>query len=143
MKRSHLIRTMCTWTMSKEAERRLEAFEMWIYRRILKIPWTAKVTNEEVLKRIGREKNLLRQIRTRQMKFFGHITRHNTLEKLVTQGHINGSKSRGRQRHTYLTSLRKATSDLKFNWEYSRATEDREQWRIMIGNVWRRQATDK
>ena len=132
-----------TWTINKEAEKKIEALEMWIYRRMLKIPWTAKITNNEVIRRIGRDKCLLNNIRTRQMKFFGHVTRHNTLEKLVTSGQFRGTRSKGRQRTTYVTALRKTTTELDHNWQLVRAAEDREEWRLMIGNVLRRQAKDK
>ena len=126
------------WTLLKESEDRLEAMEMWIYRRILKIPWTDKVSNKEVLERMGKERCLLSKIRMRQLKFFGHVYRHETMEKLAVSGMIEGKRKRGRQRTTYLTSLRRATSDESSNVTFARMADDRQVWRSMIGNVHKR-----
>ena len=63
---------MHAWTMRKEDERRLGAFEMWTYRRKEKISWKEHKTNEEVLKTIGEERSLIRAIKSRQKKWIGH-----------------------------------------------------------------------
>ena len=69
------------WTLTKDLEKRLEATELWFIRRILKISWTEKKSNEEVMRMAGYERALLRKIRERQLQFFGHINRTNGLEK--------------------------------------------------------------
>ena len=114
---------------------RLNTMEMWIYRRIVKIPWTDKVSNKEVPARMRKERWLLSKIRMRQSKFFGHVYRHETMEKLAVSGMIEGKRKRGRQRTTYLTSLRRATSDESSNVTFARMADDRQVWRSMIGNI--------
>ena len=60
-----------TWTINKEEIRRLEAVEMWMWRRMEKISWSEKITNEEVLKRVGEEKQLMNMIRYRKKNWLG------------------------------------------------------------------------
>ena len=62
-----------TWTITKVMKTRIEAFELWAYRRMLKISWTQKVTNKEVLSRMKMKKRLLTIIQLRKLKYFGHI----------------------------------------------------------------------
>jgi len=95
------------WTISAQMERRLEAAEMWFLRRMFRVSWTDHVANEAVLRKAGREKSLLKCIRKRQMQFLGHIMRKDGLENLTITGKIEGKRSRGRQRITYLESLSK------------------------------------
>jgi hypothetical protein len=84
--------------------RRLKAFEMWLYRRILKIPWTDRVTNVEVLNRMGKDREILRSIKTRKLQYLDHIMRGHkySIPQLVSQGKINGKRSRGRRRISWL-----------------------------------------
>ena len=63
------------WTKSRALGRRLEAAEMWLMRKILKIKWTDKITNEEVVRRVGEKRSLLATIIARQMEIFGHVIR--------------------------------------------------------------------
>ena len=69
------------WTISKEMRRRLEAAELWFIRRMLRVPWTARRTNEEVLQMAGVKKELKTQIRKRQFGFLGHVLRGRELER--------------------------------------------------------------
>ena len=87
-----------SWTISAEMKRKMEAMEMWCYRRMLKISWTEFVSNEKVLGQDKEEQQILVSITQRQLKFFGHIVRENNLERLVLEGKIDGSRSRGRQK---------------------------------------------
>ena len=95
------------WTISQKMRSRLEAAEMWFYRRMDKIPWVDKVTNEEVLARIGVKRSLIKEIYRSQMNFFGHVMRQNGIERLVTTGKIEGKRARGRQRETFVGILSK------------------------------------
>ena len=61
-----------TWTITKSLLSRLDAFEMWVYRRVLKISWTEKITNEEVLRRIGTDREIVRQFKNRKLQYLGH-----------------------------------------------------------------------
>ena len=77
------------------------------------------------------------------MKFFGHIRRHESLEKVVVSGYIAGKRTPGRQRLAYLTSLCTATSEIESNNSYTQKVDDRDVWRSTIGNVLQEQATVK
>src|SRR6218665_1281604 len=95
-----------TWTMRKEDIKRLEAFEMWTWRRMEKVSWTEHKTNEEILEEIletiREERSLIRTIKTRQKKWIGHNLRGESLLKTVIEGKMLGKRSRGRPRQTML-----------------------------------------
>ena len=82
-----------TWTITGSMTKRLSAFEMWCYRRMLRISWTEKVSNEEVLERAKIKKRLHNIIQTKKLQYFGHIIRQNgdTLHRTVLDGKVNGS----------------------------------------------------
>ncbi|GFO16834.1 hypothetical protein PoB_004333900 [Plakobranchus ocellatus] len=84
------------WTISKQIQNKLEATEMWFPRRMLRIPWTAKKTNERVLNEANKRRTLVRTIRKRQATFLGHVMRRGKLEHLVTTGKFEGKRTRGR-----------------------------------------------
>ena len=67
-----------TWTITKSLLSRLDAFEMWVYRRVLKILWTEKITNEGVLRRMGTDREIVRQFKTKNLQYLGHLIRHET-----------------------------------------------------------------
>ena len=87
------------WTINKEMERKLAAVEMWFIRRMMRISWTEKKSDESVLKDANLERSLIKTIRKRQLTFLGHICRHKGLEHLSITGKIEGKRSRGRQRN--------------------------------------------
>ena len=78
---------------------------MWFLRRMQRIPWTARVTNVRVMEMAGVRRELLGTVRKRQLKFLGHLLRHDCLEKTVFLGMIEGRKVRGRQRLKFGASL--------------------------------------
>ena len=82
---------------------------MWFLRRMLKIKWTDKVTNEEVLRRAGTRRWMMNTVAKRHTSFFGHIIRKQGLENLATTGKILGRKSRGRRRRQYLDQIKEWT----------------------------------
>ncbi|GFO15137.1 RNA-directed DNA polymerase from mobile element jockey [Plakobranchus ocellatus] len=86
------------WTISKQIQDKLEATEMWFLRGMLRIPWTAKKTNERILNETNKRRLLVRTIRKRQATFLGHMMRREKLEHLVTTGKLEGKRSRERQR---------------------------------------------
>ena len=125
-----------------ETRKRLEAAEMLFFRRMLRISWTEKRTNESILEETNQERSLINTIRKRQLKFLGHICRHRGLEFLSLTGKIEGKRSRGRQRITFLESLNSwVTGNNKDNLTFLRMTENRDKWRIMIADVCSRQGT--
>ena len=81
----------------------LEAAEHWFLRRMLRIPWTDKVSKCEVLRRAGVGKELMQDMISRQMTFLGHVIRKDELEKVVLTGDVEGTRDRGNQRETFLT----------------------------------------
>ena len=89
-----------TWTITKPIQKKIEAveLEMWFWRRMLKIPWTAKRTNVEAMEEAGLTRSLVNRIRKQQATFVGHILRRKGLEHLVITGKMEGRRGRGRQR---------------------------------------------
>ena len=130
------------WTLTPELERRLEAAEMWFVRRIMKISWTEKKSNEEVMHSAGYRRCLMNNIRKRQLDFFGHINRADGIERQILCGKISGTRSRGRQRTKFTDSLNrfKTGSSSPIN-ELIRETGNREEWRSMTADVCNRPGT--
>ena len=113
-----------TWTLRKEDIRKLEALEMWLWRRMEKISWTDKVTNEEVLNRVGVQRQLINILRNRKKSWIGHVLRGNGLLKEVIEGRMEGKRARGRPRLARLDEIMKGSYvDMK------RRTEDRGGWK--------------
>ncbi|GFR73885.1 hypothetical protein ElyMa_003879900 [Elysia marginata] len=81
------------WTITKEIQRKIEAAEMWFFRRMLRVPWTAKKTNEEFLKETETTRSLMNRIRRRQAKFVGHIMRREGLENLIKPEEWRGRRA--------------------------------------------------
>ena len=87
------------WTLTESIEKKITAFEMWIYRRISHTLWSDKVTNQHVLQKINiKSTELVQMIRTGQAKFFGHIRRHDSLQRVILEGKVEGQRGRGRKR---------------------------------------------
>jgi len=113
-----------TWTMRKEDIKRLEAFEMWIWRKMEKISWMEHITNEEVLNMVDEERDIIRTIRERQRKWIGHTLRSDSLLRTVIEGRMEGRKTAGRPRQMMLDWMMKDG--------YSRLKEEAqnlEEWR--------------
>ena len=123
-----------TWTISKQTHNLLEDVEMWFLRRMMRISWTAKKTNESVLNEANETRRLITAIRKRQAKFIGHVMRQKQLENLVTTGKLNGTRSRGRPREKLLDGLSIWMRSQKPSALLS-ITPDREEWRTMIANA--------
>ena len=92
-------------TLSTAMHKRLEATEMWFYRKILRITYTDRIKNGDLLSRIDMKRQLIKKVRRQQMKFFGHVIRNEDIENLVISGKIEGKRSRGRARMTYVTRV--------------------------------------
>lgn len=127
------------WTISAQMAKRLEATEMWFFRRMLRISWTDHVTNQEILQRVGRKKTLMMTLR-RQLKFLGHVMRKEGMENLTLTGRIEGMRSRGRQRLTLMGSLsgwlgQYVNSEKVTVKELFRMTRDRWAWKSLIADV--------
>lgn len=130
-----------TWTLKVQEMNRLESFETWIYRRMLKIPWTAHITNTEVYNRIGRERELLNIIKIRKTSYLGHILRNEKYHvlQLIVKGKIEGKRGLGRKKLSWLRNIRNWTH-LTFE-ELIRKAENREDFANVIANLHERDGT--
>ena len=119
-----------TWTLRKDDIRRLEAFEMWLWRRMMKISWTQHVTNEEVLSMVEEHRSLIATIRKAHTKWMGHILRHDSLLKKVIEGRLWGKKTPGRPRAMMLDwLLKQKTGEASDYAKLKQAAEERDKWR--------------
>ncbi|GFS11015.1 endonuclease-reverse transcriptase [Elysia marginata] len=79
---------------------------MKCYRKILRTPWTARRTNQNILQELGmKERQLLKNIKQQKLKYFGHVVRHNNLEKLCLEGAVEGRRGRGRPRRRWTQDI--------------------------------------
>ncbi|KAG1682165.1 Diacylglycerol kinase iota [Nymphon striatum] len=125
--------TLETWTISKKMEERLEAYEMWIYRRIGKVSWTERKTNEYVLRMLGIKKQLLNIVKERKLKYYGHIKRHQTVQRTTLEGKVEGKRSRGKQRLKWEDNIKGWTK--RSMEECGRLAKDRVGWRVIVANL--------
>ena len=116
------------WTISKNTEKRIEAAEMWFLRRMLRIQWVGKLSNEKVLEMMRTKRELLNNIMGRQLRFIGHVLREGGIEKRVAKGQITGKKARGRQRQKMLDNM-KTRLEIKTLKDLVEVAKERERWR--------------
>ena len=87
-----------SWTVKKAEHRRIDAFELWCWRRLLRVPWTARRSNQSILKEISPEYSLEGLMLKLKLQYFGHLMRRaNSLEKTLMLGKIEGKRRRGKQ----------------------------------------------
>jgi len=124
-----------SWTLRKNEETRLEAFEMKGLRKILRVSWTAEKTNEWVLDKAGVKRELLDTVKARKLAYYGHTMRKqvNCLEKEIMQGTMPGVRRRGRPRTAWIGNI-KSWTGLSLE-ESVRMTEDRYKWRKYVHGV--------
>ena len=95
-----------SWTIKKAEHRKIDAFELWCWRRLLRVPWTARRSNQSILKEISPEYSLEEQMLKLKLQFFGHLMRRtDSLEKTLMLGGIGGRRRRGRQRMRWLDGI--------------------------------------
>ena len=95
-----------SWTVKKAECRRIDAFELWCWRRLLKVPWTARRSNQSILKEISPGISLEGMMLKLKLQYFGHLMRRvDSLEKTLMLGGIGGRRRRGRQRMRWLRGL--------------------------------------
>ncbi|KAG1699291.1 putative phosphoenolpyruvate synthase [Nymphon striatum] len=122
------------WTFSKEIIARINALQLWCYRRMLKVKYTDHVTNKKVKERIGAEKiQWAEDLARRKLKFAGHVMRGccDTLTQLVLEGLVEGKRDRGRQRRVWGDDLKEWTRSKNLG-EVKRKAENKVEWRIMV-----------
>ena len=106
---STFLYTAETWTIDKENWKRIEASEMWLSRRMMKISYEEHVSNEEVLRRTSSKRSLKKTIMKRKLAYFGHVVRAEKLQRQLMDGRVEGERGRGRPRITWVTDITEAT----------------------------------
>ena len=95
-----------SWTTKKAECRRIDAFELWCWRRLLRVPWTARRSNQSILKEINPECSLVGLMLKLKLQYFGHLMRKaDSFEKTLMLGKIEGRRRRGRQRMRWLDGI--------------------------------------
>ena len=95
-----------SWTAKKAERRRIDAFELWCWRRLLRVPWTARRSNRSILKEISPKYSLEGLMLKLKLQYFGHLMRRSdSLEKALMLGKIEGRRRRGRQRMRWLNGI--------------------------------------
>ena len=117
------------WTLTKALEKRVEAFEMWCLRRIGNISWRDKIKNETVLDKLHTKRQLLADIKSRKLIYFGHIKRKNNILTTLTEGKLEGKRPRGRPRGNWFTNIKEWTNQSAY--ECTRLATNRHLWSVM------------